>query len=515
MSTKNKVQELETWCNNLIKEFRKEYAKLDDFEKSQIPTNLDYSFPCQIEVFWIDEPVEFQLFMILHDPDRRDGEVVINGTYKGHELIDKVVEVMNEPRWNKKAPYKVDDQFSSFDFDVGDQENKYSDAFIPQMSAFMSYLRMYSTSNIKNGELVGQMMGDRDWCSIIKGNIIDFKYPSDIASKSIENAKQQASQIRSKIDSESHVKNAKNEEIEYPEIIGAYYYPTIRIGDQLELTFKEKLINSIGAPVYFPAVDSEFILNGKFGFFDTFGFIGIQTKSKKEAIDLLNSIFGISLIFGYEPLSVRESELVFMKMNSETKSLGGFTWQTSDSKRPTPYTAHSQRKIAIPLDSMRNIIDVTEIVSQDNNLNESLLFLLESYTHLHDYEYSSSFIFSWFIVETYISQLFEEMLSEKRVSNKRKEKYDNHGKWSSDTKIEVLNFCGKISNEEHSLVSKYNKIRNNFVHKGKRIDENESKDLFKLSKFIILAQVIQTLKDNNLETLANSLKKETLVTNED
>ncbi|NPE27861.1 hypothetical protein HNV12_07790 [Methanococcoides sp. SA1] len=515
MSNKNKVQELEIWCNNLIKEFRKEYAKLDELEKSQIPNNLDYSSPCQIEFFWVDEPLEYQLFMTLHDPDRKDSEIVINGPYKGYELIDKVVEIMGEPQWNKKTPYKVDEIFSKFDSDVGDQENKYSDAFIPHISSFISLLRTDPTANIKIGLSSGQIMGDRDWCANIKGNISEIKKPIDVVSESIEIAKQQAFQIRDRIDSETPVKKVEYEEMKYSEIIGAYYYPTIRIGDQLELTFKEKLINSIGSPVYFPTIDSEFTLNGKFGFFDTFGFIGIQTKSKKVAIDLLNSIFGISLIFGYEPLSVRESELIFMKFNSKTKSLGGFTWQNSDSKRPTPYTAHSQRKIAIPLNSMRSILDSTDIVLQDQNLNESLLFLLESYTHLQDYEYSSSFLFSWFIVETYISQLFEEMISEKQVSNSRREIYDNHGKWSSETKIEVLNFCGKISSDEHSLVSKYNKIRNNFVHKGKRIDKNEAKDLFKLSKLIMRGQILQILKDNNFETLANSLENDSRLLNKE
>ncbi|HII01673.1 TPA: hypothetical protein HA351_08520 [Methanosarcinaceae archaeon] len=488
MSSGKKVQELENWCRQLIKDFREEYGKLDELEKSQIPNTLDYGYPCQIEFFWVDEPVEYQLFVTLHDPDRKDEEIVINGPYKGYEFINKIIEIMNEPRWNKKAGYKVDEVFSNFDSDVGDQENKYSDAFIPQISNFMHCLRMDTTVDLKIGEIGGQVMGDCDWCTNIKGNICELKNPDSLVSESIEIAKQQASQIRNKKDSKIPQNNVVKEEREYPEIIGTYYYPTIRIGDQLELSFKEKLINSIGSPIYLPKIDSEFTLDGKFGFFDTFGFIGIETKSKKEAIDLLNTIFGVSLIFGFESLSVRESELVCMKMNSELKSLGGFTWYSSDSKRPTPYTSHSSRKTAIPLESMRKILDIAEIVTYDRDLNDSLLFLLESYTHLHDYEYSSSFIFSWFIVEKYISQLFEDMLSEKEVSNKRREKYENHDKWSSDTKIEVLNFCGKISHKKYPLIAKYNKMRNNFVHQGRKIDEKESKSLFELSKRIIIDQ---------------------------
>lgn len=493
MSSENKVQDLEQWCEDLIKNFRIECDKLDESEKSQISNNLDFRYPCQIEFFWVDEPVEYQLFITMHDPDAKDGAIFINGPYKGYELFNKVIEIMDEPRWKKKTPYKIYTEFSEYD-DVGYQENKYSDALIPHISNFYRYLRMDTTANIKEGEISGQIMGDCDWCSTIKGNIVKQKNPMSLISELIKNAKQQASYIRNKSDSDFPQKNVKTNENENLKIIGAYYYPTIRIGDNLELSFQEKLTNSIGSPIYFPQIDSKFNLNGIFGFFDSFGFIGIQTNSEKKATQILNTIFGVSLILGFDSLSVRESELSYAKMNSKSKSIGGFSWQNSDTKRPNPYSSHGLRKTAIPIDSMKEIIDITENVLRNDTLNDSILFLLESYTHLHDSEYSPSFIFSWFIIEKRISQLFDEMLSEKDVTRERKNKFENHGIWSSDTKIEVLNFCGKITDEEHKPISKYNKMRNKFVHQNNRIDKDESIKLFELSKQIVKDQVISLLE---------------------
>ena len=493
MSSENKVQELKKWCEDLIKNFRIECDKLDESEKSQIPNNLDFRYPCQIEFFWVDEPVEYQLFVTLHDPDTKDGEIFINGPCKGYDLFNKLIEIMDKPRWKKKMPYEVDTRFLEYD-DVGDRENKYSDALIPHISNFYRYLRMDTTVNVKEGEISGQIMSYYNWCSIIKGNIVNQKNPMLLISESIKNAKQQASYIQNNKDSYFLQKNVRKDKNEFLKIIGAYYYPTIRIGDNLELSFQEKLTNSIGSPIYFPQIDSEFSLNGIFGFFDSFGFIGIQTDSKKKATQILNTIFGVSLILGFDSLSVRESELSSTKRNSESKSLGGFSWQNSDTKRPSPYSAHGLRKTAIPIDSMKEIIDIAEKVLRNDTLNDSILFLLESYTHLHNSEYSPSFIFSWFIIEKRITQLFDEMLSEKDVSKSRQKKYENHGKWSSDTKIEVLNFCGKITNEDHQHISKYNKMRNDFVHQNNKIDKDESIQLFEISKQIVKEQVISLLK---------------------
>ena len=493
MSSENKVQELEKWCENLIKNFRTEYDKLDEFEKSQIPKDLDFKSPCQIEFFWVDEPVEYQLFVTMHNSDAKDGAIFINGPYKHREILEKVIEIMNEPRWKKETPYKDYTGFSEYD-DVGYQENKYSDAFVNQIQDFDRTLKMDIAVNFEGGIISGQSMGDCDWCTTIKGNIIKQNDPMSLISESIKSAKQQAFDIQNKKYSDLTQKNVKTKEKKTFKIIGAYYYPTIRIGDDLELSFQEKLSNSTGSPMYIPQIDFEFRLNGNFGFFDSFGYIGIQIDSEKEATKILNTIFGVSLILGFNSLSVRESELSSTDINSESKSLGGFSWRISDTKRPTPYSSYGLRKTAIPIDSMWEIIDVTEKVLRNDTLNDSILFLLESYSHLHDSEYSPSFIFSWFIIEKRISQLFDEMLSEKDVNRKRKDKFENHGIWSSDTKIEVLNFCGKIKDEEHKPISKYNKMRNEFVHKNNRIDKDESYQLFELSKQIVKDQVISLLE---------------------
>lgn len=488
------IQELEKWCQELINNFRNEYETLDELEQSQIPNDLDFRYPCQIEFFWVTEPLEYQLFITMHDASRVDGEIIVNGPFLGSELIPKVIEIMDEPRWKKKADTEIDRTFPTFDDDIGNQENKYSDIFLIPISNLIISLRNDPTSNFNKGTVGGQIFGDHGWSMAIKGNIVDLKKTSSLVSESINEAKQQAARIRGKKEPELPQNNSKIEAKKYLEVFGAYYYPGIRIGDNLELTFKEKLTNTIGKPIYLPEAEYKFNFNGKHGFFDTFGFVAIQNETVTEAIKILNTIFGVSLIFDFDSLSVREFELYSMKMDPESLSIGGFSYFDQNTKRFTPYSSHGLRKKAISLDSMNKIISIAEKVSHDKNTNELLLFLLESFTHLYNFEFSQSFLFSWLVAEKHISRLFEEMLLGKKVLPDRKDKFKNHDKWSTETKIEVLDFAGKINSKDYNFLIKFNTKRNNFAHKGKIIEQQESKELFEFSKNIIKDEINRIIK---------------------
>lgn len=489
-----RIQELKKWCQELINIFRTEYETLDELERSQIPVNSDYRYPCQMEFFWVTEPLEYQLFIIMHDASRMDGEIIINGPFLGSELIPKVIEIMDEPRWKKKANNEIDRTLPTFDYDVGDQENKYSDMFVIPVSNLIIDLRNDPTSNFRKGYLTGQLFGNHGWIMTIKGNIVELKEANSLVSDSINEAKQRAARIRGKKELKLPQINTEREEKKYLEVFGAYYYPGVRIGDNLELTFKEKLTNTIGKPIYLPEAEHKFNFSGKHGFFDTFGFVAIQNKNEREAVKILNTIFGVSLVFGFNSLSVREFELYSMKMNPETLSVGGFSWLDQNTKRFPPYSSHGLRKRAIPLDSMNMIMNIAEKVSQDKATNESVLFLLESFTHLYNFEFSQSFLYSWLVAEKNISRLFEGMLLEKEVSGNRKDKFKKHDKWSTETKIEVLNFNGIINSKDYDFLILFNTKRNKFAHEGNTIDQRESKELFEFSKTIVKDGINRIIK---------------------
>ena len=277
-----RIQELKKWCQELINNFRDEYETLDELEQSQIPNNLDYRYPCQMEFFWVTEPLEYQLFITMHDSSRIDGEIIVNGPFLGSELIPKAIEIMDEPRWKKKGDNEFDRTFATFDGDVENRDLKYSDMFLIPISNLIINLRNDPTSNFRKGINGAQLFGNHGWSTSIKGNIAQLKDANSLVSDSINEAKQRAARIREVKEPELLQINAKREIKKYLEVFGAYYYPGVHIGDNLELTFEEKLTNTIGKPIYFPEAEYKFKFTDKHGFFDTFGFVAIQNKNERS-----------------------------------------------------------------------------------------------------------------------------------------------------------------------------------------------------------------------------------------
>lgn len=473
-----KGQELEKWGQNLIDNFRREYEKLNELEQKQIPDFRKYSAPCQIEIFWVSEPMERQLFILLHDSDRPDKEIIINGPFKGFELQEEVIKIMDESRWKKEIINQED--YFYWDYD-NNQMNKYSDYFVQHFSYFLNTIRNDPLINLENGLISGSAFLDNGWVVNFKGNVAELGYFEQEMIKSFQYAKRGGS-IRNETDIQKPSSQSIIHDKSLVGVIGAYYYPGVFIGNNIEISFKEKLYgpNTIEYPKY----EFEFTFDGRKGFYDKYGFVVIQIEDENSAIKIINTIFGITLILGIESLSVRESELISSKINQNNPvlgdSIGGCRWNSAN-QRFKPMNFLGSRKTVIPLDKMNEIIKMAEIIYSNEKLNDSILFLLDSYTHLKSLEYSQSFLFSWFIVENLIPRLFAEVISEKNKMDGQNIKANKYDIWSIATKIEFLSFVGKFDNKTDQFLKLYNKKRNDFIHKGVAISKSDSEKLYDFS----------------------------------
>ena len=496
-----RVQKLEKWCQGIIDTFRNGHEKLDDMEKKQTFIGNQFLSPCQIEIFWVSEPSVYQLFVFLHDFDRPDKEIKINGPFKGSELEKEVIKIMDESRWKKMIPYQADVD-SLWNVDVGAQLDKYSDAFVIHFLNFLNMIRNDSLINFKNGLISGHGMLSHGWIATFKGNAAELGYFETEVAKSLEYAKQRAASIQNGYVSEILQPQPIKDDKPLARVIGAYYYPGVFIGDNVELNFKEKLYGP--NIIEYPKYEFDFTFNGRKGFCDKYGFVVVQIEDEKSAIKTLNTIFGVSLILGIESLSVHESELIISGIESGNSvlgnSLGGCSWHQSN-KRFKPMNFMGPRKTVIPLNKMNEIIRIAEIIYRDQKLNDLLLFLLESYTHMDSLEFSQSYLFSWFIVENWIPLLFAEVVSEKNETRVRKTKAEKYDNWSISSKIELLHFVGKIDEKQYEFLINYNKKRNHVVHKGKAISASESKKLFEFCLDTVKHEINQVLKEEGLKEI--------------
>lgn len=484
MTEKNEeIEELKKWFSYRIENFRTEYEKLDELEKTFIIPSLHYISPCQIEIFWVKEPIECQLFIIFHNHERPDKEIIVNGPFEGYELEESVIKIMEESRWNKSTPYNEQDNWYQRDYkDVGNQEKKYSDFFALHFSNFLNFIRFLPFARIGSCPISGQAMGD-DWCGYLKGNLAKTNNSELQFLDSITPAKESAERKRSgKYD--DMIKSGLNAvSVQRKRLIGAYYYPGVRIGNNLELSFKEKLYSP--NILNFPKCDFVFSANNRKVYCDTFGLVMIPSNDENEAIKFLNTIFGMSLLLGYDSTSLRKNELVCTKIDHDTfkegDQFGGFRWTTSTTKRYVPTRFGGQRNIAISIEKMQQIVNMVEKRYSDEIFQQSMLYLLESNTHFTNAEYSQSAFFSWLIIEQYISRIFDGMIKEKSVSKDRKNYLKNPSIWSTANKLEALNFANRIDDTDYQFLRDFNEKRNKFVHKGETFEENESKQLFDYS----------------------------------
>jgi len=489
MEEELKIQDLKNYLIKIIDEFRKEYDKLDNLERKYIAPNTKYSAPCQIEIFWVAEPSEFQLFVLLHDPNRQDKEIIINGPYNADQIADKVIEIMDEPRWRKKTPY-TEGSWPFFS-DAGDKEHKYSDEFAGHFSTFLNVIRQTVSQSFPTGLIMSRVMGETDYCAIFKGNIAKLP-PSELDQKSsIEYAKQHAVSIKNGFTPVFTQSKTAEKEKKVRKFFGVLYNPGARIGNNVELTFKEK----VSGPNNFeyPKYEYGFTFNGRMGFYDRYGLVLIESESEAEAIKIINTIFGISIIHGIEAFSVRKSDILETEIPLDYipsgQPIGSYSRKISEVTGYTPNFFGGMKRTQITLEKMQEIIKNSERIYRDEKLNDSLVFLLESNTHMKNSEFSQAYIFCWLIVEQYISKKFGVLTLEKNEAKKMTRKKKDLNKMGNKGKLNMLRSEGKLNDQEFSFLTEYNKKRNDFVHSGKTITELDAKNLFKFAFEIIQNEI--------------------------
>jgi len=486
----DQIQILKNWMLTAIGTFRGEYAKLTKLERKYLSPNALFTDPSQIEIFWASKPVEYQLFVLFHDSNRNDGEIIINGPYNHSEIIQNVIKIMEEPRWQKKAP--IDHELDSFfDTDIGDREHKYSDLFVGVFDNFLRSIQNLPLHSVPKGLIFSFPLGDHDYCALYYGSITEVKIQDLARISDIEYAKQQAMKIKNGAIIESQISFDSVNTKEYITIFGAYYYPGVRIGDNVELSFQEKLQGP--NILEYPKYEYQFIFDQKVGYYDRYGVVLIETTAEAEAKKILNTIFGVSLLFNIEAYPVRTSEMLETKRlsnyNPIGKSLGSYQWKLSVSKRDSPRNFGGLRRTKINFATMENILKIAEKVWQNGDLNDSLLFLLEAFSHLENSEYSQAFIFSWLIIEKMITKKFDQFLMEKKINKNRAKKFRNPEKWSTANKIEVLSLNEILKDAEYTFLSEFNTKRNKLVHTGNRISDSDAKNVYEFSFQIIKSTI--------------------------
>ena len=462
-----KKEKLKESLLQLIKNFREEYKKLDKLEKKHIHNAIDYSPPCQIELFWLSEPLEYQIVVITHNTDRKDMEIIINGPYEGYEFSERVEKIMQEDRWNKPIP---EDSHYYIEEELG--TTKYSDIFADLLFTFINSIIKSVFSEI--GTITREGYGfPTGWCSFVEGNILNIDC-NKLLEEFINEAKLRAKIIREK----SYEIYPKIREM--PKLVGygTYYYPPIWVNKIPERTFRHIISDYFPAPV--KILHTSF--NGVKIIVYSDGFIGIVTENKEQAIRIVNTIFGVSLISGINCFAANESEIAYIKIDPNSFEIHTKSMKSSSLRGHLligfgPSDIRYYHREIIKEEVIKELIKKAEKISKYEDLSQQLIFLLAGYTYYANSEYSQSFIINWIIVEKYLFKLWKNLLAEKGLTGKRKKKLIDSILWGTDYILETLNLNGNIDKETYDLIMDLKKKRNKFIHEGQLMDQSSSEKL--------------------------------------
>jgi hypothetical protein len=120
-------RDLKDWLPTLIQESREREEELQPM--------LDLSEPCQLEVFWLNDDIEGQVFVNTTDSDRDDQEILIHGPFRGDEFVEEVGKVAQEERWQEPLP---DSSMLAF---LERQESKKADALAAFIARFVQQVQ--------------------------------------------------------------------------------------------------------------------------------------------------------------------------------------------------------------------------------------------------------------------------------------------------------------------------------------------------------------------------------------
>ncbi len=469
----NKKERLKNWFQEVIETYRSKTGDLSKVIKGKIRKEEQYHTPCQIEVFWIGEPVEWQILVKTHDEDREDKQIIVNGPFEGHEFIEKVKGIMEENRWQRTS----EDSFKV------EGEKRLSEIFA-------YHLRDYVNQHIKRcvftnpdtynrSAKIGAAFPKNGWTSLIRGNIANNP-PNEFVEDIVERAKDKIESKSPSVDQRGG--NQKNEKTKTTNKngVGSYIYPLTWVGSEPKQSFEEIVFDYSTQ-----GINKIIILNqdfdGKELIITRGGFIGIIDAAIKSASNILNTIFGTAFLFRFFCIPVQKSEVIHFETDLKEKKVGSMsrklsswreylTVQLPDNEFPT--------RREVPKEELKMVIEKAESIYKKEKY-EFLIPLIHSAMHLRNYEYTPSFLLSWILTEQTLNQLINNRLKNQfDVNHDRRDKIRNSPNWGMSQKIELSEITGIIDGDSREFLQEKRSIRNDIVHKMERADKKKCEELF-------------------------------------
>jgi hypothetical protein len=477
-------QELRNWLLDFIDSSREGYLSLPLSEK-KITFFPDCQPPCQIEVFWLREP-EYQIVYFNRDLNREDKEIIINGPYENELFLDEVEFILKEARWIRLLPQQIFELYKK----RGGNVATYADLFERVLRAMSRSIQESVLRKARPGwrHITHTLSLDSDDTVLLVRHNITILNSAEVASCYVQRS------IGTNKERDQWYKEWQEEKARLEYIYGSCFYPAIMIGKKLKKSFRMRItrLGELGKDI-FPEKVFDISFDGIPVIAYSDGLIGVKTDDKTQALKILNLIFSYASAADLESSPVTESEVVRVGVFPNSLKIDFQTFWSEREKIPAwspranaldihrQQEAYYERKVE-PIAKIRNLILQAAKLSSNKELSEQAVFWNAGRSHHKSREYAQSFIQDWIVIEKYVYRILEDLRNQKIISNN---KYNELKDWHINSVLILLNLSGQLNDNHYSELNRLRKARNDFIHSGIEINEDDSNRCLKSATKII------------------------------
>ena len=395
-------------------------------EENQLPY-WGFGKPCQIEIFSMSRPIEFSLLIITHDDKRNDKDIKIHKSKSGSEFLDVLEEKLEAPRWKQVAEREIKhtqvDQATKTQFDISTRGDLLINSFQNHLMNTGSDLLFSDNFGTRQASRISEKI----WCYFIYGDITEcdvddlFLFPfSNSAVDQETSSEEEESDSEEDIDSDEDSTEPEGEsgtmasesvpEEDQIETYGTFFYEPVWVGDIPDPDFKDRILGQM-------SYDRNTVMEGEFDGssvqISQDGLVVVEDiDGKKEALDIINTIFGASIFHGHTFQAATQNDLMEVEIeDGEISNIFGspnLARKISNINQSTRHkynnnSDYADERTIIEIEQMEAILDYSKTIYSEEKLGERTHLALQAYTHYQNGEYTQAFLLSWISVEQYIN----------------------------------------------------------------------------------------------------------------
>lgn len=274
------------------------------------------------------------------------------------------------------------------------------------------------------------------------------------------------------------------------DLLGSYLFPPVWIGERPKPSVQQLLSSGMYGYNYQSSplmqIVCEYEIDEVRLISTQDGLIAMSTPDKRLFLDTFNILVAILDLNGYEFLTLRDSELMYIDYIRDKRDEIHPSSYESNKARLSPWFYRSFLTPVIPIELLRQIFQLCESVIRSEPLKRLFTIFGEAYSHLLQEEYAQSVLWGWIFVEQWVSLKWEEYLITQGVSSKISNALSEV---DISRNLRVLSKLRILDANTKNQLERFRNLRNNIAHRGRLVTKDEANQALASCKELLFSFV--------------------------